>query len=210
MTAGPRDSFVVGVAEQLHSISHQYYGRHALDDKRKRFVPLQRLKNFWKDDRQIESVLNSYAIYMGSFSLRPEIIRDRFIRLFSLLVAIERVHCIEQFSSHGLEDARFPLEKFPQEWKTTRPNKELYSMISAEQWVFFPVIFESGELYSQAIPPQRILPIEYEEIIRQGTGVSLFRASLEGSSTFANPANNGKVSTRTLGRRSAGAGSAPT
>lgn len=189
------DAWYLGhIVEKLNNLRHQFNGRHALDDNNKQpFIPLRQLQLFW-DDQKIQKVINICARFRGSTVIRRDVIKDRFLRLYSLLVFIGEAHQIGEFMKHELEDGVFPLETFPPQWPDIPMNEQLFTLILVHQWAFFPVTFERTHLYNQVLSPRRILPIEHEEVIRPGTEVTLFRASLEGSSTFATPERDGKVS----------------
>ncbi|KAH6662626.1 hypothetical protein F5X68DRAFT_161634 [Plectosphaerella plurivora] len=175
------------LSEGLHNLSHKYTGRNALGSNSEHFIPLRELQRFW-DDKTIQHVIGFSADYKGSIVLRANAIKTQFLRIYSLLVFLERPEKIELFTSWDLNDEVFPLEKFPAQWAETPPNKDLFTLIYEYQWAYFPVIFEEDRLYSQVLPERMILPILHEEIIREGTDdVVLFRTSLEGSSTFAKP-----------------------
>jgi hypothetical protein len=128
----------------------------------KDYVPLCVLQQYWTPQkiRDVQNACRPPAVF------DVDSIRNKFLRVLSLLVLLEKVAYFEEFSSNRLSDNHFPLNKYPIEWPPdSHAHHRLYETIEKRQWMFFPLIFDSDLLLNQNLPIDRILPITKERQI---------------------------------------------
>ncbi|KAF5012024.1 hypothetical protein FDECE_1883 [Fusarium decemcellulare] len=127
------------------------------------------LERFW-EDRSVAAVLRQHQV-----ALPHTIVIESFLRIFSLLVYIDRVNRLDEFVERNLGDTAFPLEEPPQGWPDTPVHRELFKKIDKWQWIFFPVVFGQRKLYNQILGPRHILPIRIKDLMKPGDTVQVHK-----------------------------------
>ncbi|KAF7552103.1 hypothetical protein G7Z17_g4547 [Cylindrodendrum hubeiense] len=118
------------------------------------------LERYWQP-ANVEGIFNSQnPIVYQSFN---QIIKGGFIRVFSILAFIGQPQEIGRFTRYNLDDQHLPLTTRPGMWLENPPNDRLYEDFYKYQWRFCPLEFGNGFIHKREIPPQMILPIQYEE-----------------------------------------------
>lgn len=153
----PTDAFVDFVRRK----KAEYKGRDGRG-KEQNYVPHTELYTYWTDAR-IREACQSYS---EGITTRHNLIRSRFLRVFSTLVYIGKLSYIPAFQQNGLCDQRFPDTTLPGSWIHSPCHGSMFDDFKEHQWIFFPVILNRDSLENTSLPPERILPLSIEETIR--------------------------------------------
>lgn len=116
------------------------------------WVPYSSLREYWGPVR-LEEVL-CHLIPAPPIS----IVRDRYLRVFTILVLLNKVEYISQFTSHGLTDDYWPQSQAY--WRWTPTFEPFFDAFLSKQWTFFPLDFHRHNLIDRHIPCDRILPFQ--------------------------------------------------
>lgn len=135
------------------------------------YITYKQLQDFWRGHR-IRNVLEKHPKCDG---VSATVIKDGYLRVFSLLVWCGKVNMLKKFTSIELNDNRFPLRQIPESFAANRNLKALYKSIEPHQWIFFPLIIHPIRLSSTVEPMERILPIISEEKISSGEESTVFK-----------------------------------
>ncbi|KAF4981161.1 hypothetical protein FZEAL_2995 [Fusarium zealandicum] len=126
------------------------------------YVPHSSLKEYWTEKR-IQEILDSCNPFIPASASQ---ILTKFLRIFSLLVYLDRPGDISLFTRKNIDDSQLPLADLPTSW----PH-ELITKISESQWRFCPLEFTSDHIHKRELPAQQVLPITYETPLRvEGQG----------------------------------------
>lgn len=120
--------------------------------KRVPWVPLEKLCVYWDGERVAEVL--SHIIPAPPMKA----IREQYLRVFTILVLLNKVNFINEFTSHGLNDEYWPRSGVYSGWPPT--FSEFFEDFQAMQWKFFPLEFNRHNLIDRRIPADRILPFE--------------------------------------------------
>lgn len=125
-------------------------------------MPHNELFRYWT----IARIRDACESYSEGIDTRPDLIRNRYLRVFSTLVYVGHLAYIPAFQQNELWDQRFPNTTLPGPWAPVPSYRSMFDAFKDHQWMFFPVILDRDSLDSSWLPPERILPIHIEEIIR--------------------------------------------
>lgn len=121
------------------------------------FVPYSELYDYW-DPASISEVLKH-----TSNPAFVETIREKYLRVFSTLVLIDKVDYLTWFTAYNLKDDAGPwIEPYPR-WPLDAVA--FFKAYESTQWMFFPFEFRPDELIDRHLHSSCILPIEYQEHI---------------------------------------------
>lgn len=167
--------------EQLEHLKLQFHGRDGTGSEISHYIPHDSLEAFW-EAHSIDAILRAYSVDKSQ-----HVIFHHFLRIFSLLVYIDKVDRLGWLVEHGAKDATFPLETYPPTWPNTPPCTKLFEDITESQWIFFPVTFGQNELYNQVFSPRHIFPIYKEELMQSGDTVKLHKIETNPSCAGCDP-----------------------
>lgn len=147
--------------------------------KKASFVPFHALKAYWSPDR--------LEVVLSLLSPAPSIkaVRDRYLRVFTILVLLDEIELLESFTSYGLEDTHWPrVEPFPQ-WPATTEFAQFFDEFKHHQWKYFPLDLDEDELIDRKLSPNHILPFEsvralQPHILRSSDAASTFLVTVRG------------------------------
>lgn len=160
--SAPTDLF----AEFVRHKRREYKGRNGYGMEQG-YVPHNELFRYWTIAR-IQDACQSYS---EGIATRHDLIRNRFLRVFSTLVYIGKLSYIPAFQQHGLCDQRFPDTTLPGSWIQLPSYGSMFNDFKAYQWIFFPVILNRDMLENTSLPPERILPLCIEDTIRSQSNI---------------------------------------
>jgi hypothetical protein len=113
------------------------------------FVPFSSLQLYWAPPR-LNEVLHQHSI-----SIDPQIVYDRYLRIFSILFHVDKLDClVESFIDRSLDDAKFPMGQNPLKPR----SNDLWEVFDDWQWTFFPLELKPDALRGSTIPRRCILP----------------------------------------------------
>jgi hypothetical protein len=153
--------FVVKAQVHGHSLTHGHEGPY----QPKPYVPLTKLREYWTP-RRISEVLSRTV----NLPLNPQVIKDRYLRVFSTLMYINEVVWLQEFTETCLDDQTFPSDPIPSRWQAHPPvvYKEFWEKFSDTQWMFFPCTFDPNQLLNSRIPTRCILPLDKVTLLVRG------------------------------------------
>ncbi|KAH9908450.1 hypothetical protein F4778DRAFT_768378 [Xylariomycetidae sp. FL2044] len=152
-------------ADRIKEEKAKFKGRD-ISENEKPYIPRSVLESYWTP-KNIAGVLQAFS---PPLSFDVGIIRKRYLQTFSTLVYAqpEDVRFFEEFLKHSLDDKRLPLSHQPLEWPDDPLHRGLFSRFFPEQWMFFPLGFDSDQLSNRKLANEYVLPIHKPETIRQG------------------------------------------
>ncbi|KAF4979136.1 hypothetical protein FZEAL_4626 [Fusarium zealandicum] len=171
-----QSSPVSQAAGQLLDMMLSYRGRNGTDNVRPNYLPKQKLEEFWLLSK-IRDVLLSIMV-----DLDPAIVREKFIRGFSLLVAVQGLSHLHLFIGGPADffwDEDFPLHHIPHWWPDDPNSHKLFDVIHEHQWKFFPFFLDHGRLHNQVLDSAYILPIGEEETIHESDQHTISKIRVE-------------------------------
>jgi len=134
------------------------------------FVASVDLAAYWSR-QNIESVVHGLG---QPIRVPVDVIEARYLRVFSLLVYVERASLLEEFACRNLSDGLFPLCRFPPTWPDDSPlHRDLYELIREHQWMFFPLVINQGSMCNRKLRTRHILPIVEREVIKDSPAVTI-------------------------------------
>ncbi|KAJ0124541.1 hypothetical protein J7T55_005879 [Diaporthe amygdali] len=159
--AGPTDAFL----EFIERKRSEYKGRNGYG-KEQHYLPRSELFTYWTIAR-IRDVCESYSEDM---SIRCELIKHRYLCVFSTLVYIGQLSFLPAFKRFDLTDNKFPVNTVPGVLEKSEPYIAMFNSFQKNHWMFFPVVLDRDSLDDTLLPPERILPLCFEETIRPRAG----------------------------------------
>lgn len=155
---------------RLGELKKQYIGRNGVDgDTPKEFIPRSVLERELTPQK-IDAILtagNQAPLQQAT------VIAEHFLRVFALLVYIDKVAHLDDFIENNLRDHSFPLDETRPALPDNYVSRKLLKAVYESQWIFFPVTFDQTGLYHQTISPHHILPISHETVIKKGNAVTV-------------------------------------
>lgn len=125
------------------------------DNREVPFVAHQKLEEYWESGDRIKAVL-------CHLDRAPPVrtIFAKYLRVFTILVVLNKIEYITAFTSYGLTDDYWPQHYSFPGWPDTSEYRDLFENFHRTQWTYFPLEFDRHGLINQIIPRQRILPIQ--------------------------------------------------
>ncbi|KAI3394706.1 hypothetical protein diail_2291 [Diaporthe ilicicola] len=154
----PTDAFLEFVQQKRQN----YKGKNGHGEVQY-YLPLSELLTYWTIPR-IRAACESYS---ERIIVKHNVIRDRFLRVFSTLVYIGSLSYLPAFQRRDLSDQRFPDTTLPGFWESSPAHMSMFENFRNHQWMFFPVIIDRDSLDDRLLPPEQILPLWSEEVIRE-------------------------------------------
>ncbi|KAF4454846.1 serine/threonine protein kinase [Fusarium austroafricanum] len=148
---------------QLEADFRQWVGSHARPGingfgKEDKYVSGAQLEHYWRSPGNFSDILRTInpPIFV-SF----DTIREKFLRVFSILVFISQTATITLFLEEGMNDDKLPLEErnLPLEWP------RCFGAAMKDQWQFSPWEFIKHGSDSRRLLPNQILPVRYKEVL---------------------------------------------
>ncbi|KAH8894516.1 hypothetical protein GQ53DRAFT_857922 [Thozetella sp. PMI_491] len=138
------------------------------------YIPHVALQTYWKKTR-IEEVSKAYRPLVP---VKVDAVTDLFLRIFSILVYIDRVQYIPTFFKHQISDAQLPITSIPEPLEAP-VYKEVLSGIREHQWLFHPLVLNYALLTDISLEPQHILPFLDEEEITVGDAAHVHKIRVD-------------------------------
>lgn len=155
--SAPTDAFV----EFVQKKKHKYKGRNGHGEEQ-HYLPRSELFAYW-DISRIRSACESYS---EDITIRPSLVREHYLCIFSTLVYIGQLSFLPAFKRFDLTDERFPDNTPPGVWENSPFYIPMFNIFQRNQWMFFPLKLDRDRLDDTSLPPERILPLCFEETIR--------------------------------------------
>lgn len=116
------------------------------------WVPYDKLEEYWEKSR-VEEVLSSLSPVIPSRT-----IRSKYLRVFTILVLLNKIRYLPRFLSHALTDECWPRVKRFEGWAEAVGDDDFFQDFKRKQWTFFPLEFCRHELVDRIVPLERVLP----------------------------------------------------
>ncbi|KAF2466682.1 kinase-like protein [Lindgomyces ingoldianus] len=149
-----------------------------------RYVPYGDLKHYWSSER-INSVLQSCTLPTSMV----DDIYQRFLRIFSILVFIDRPQYLKVFRRRGINDENLP---FSGHWPYRTNEGDDFQLalrdIYQNQWTFCPIEFGQKIMYKRKLETCQILPFVREQNLGAGGFAECYKVRIHSShSIFQEP-----------------------
>ncbi|OTA62684.1 kinase-like protein [Hypoxylon sp. EC38] len=131
------------------------------------FVSPCDLTTHWSHKR-IKELLKDYRVVGATV----DTILCAYIRVFSILVFIDRLDYLPEFMEYGLNDCSLPLTQRPFGWPENRQLDQVFEYFQEFQWKFCPFEVSRHSLVGQRLDTRHILPINSKKVIRKLRGES--------------------------------------
>ncbi|KAI2476234.1 SPS1 Serine-threonine protein kinase [Pyrenophora tritici-repentis] len=135
------------------------------------FISIHQLKRYLDKER-----LRKLLFYVQRTSHNQEVIQDKYIVVFAILLKIGKGAYISHFTSHdSLADDRLPFEH-PNGWfgESTSFFEEFYKA----QWPFCAKRLERGRFTDKCVPEEMVIPFKRMEVLKQGPNSTVFRVEV--------------------------------
>ncbi|KAI1577344.1 SPS1 Serine threonine protein kinase [Pyrenophora tritici-repentis] len=135
------------------------------------FISIHQLKRYLDKER-----LRKLLCYVQRTSHNQEVIQDKYIVVFAILLKIGKGAYISHFTSHdSLADDRLPFEH-PNGWfgESTSFFEEFYKA----QWPFCAKRLERGRFTDKCVPEEMVIPFKRMEVLKQGPNSTVFRVEV--------------------------------
>lgn len=163
---------ILDFTQKVQEWEKDYQGQDGRGEQ-KPFVPYSVLQSYWKRKNKVDEVRKAYH---PSITASVDAIMKRNLRLFSLLVYLDRVQHLHSFTAHNINDEQFPLPARHIPAKLDAPAfEELIQRIREHQWRFFPLVLDYARLSDLHLEPDHILPFHGVEEIAGGDAVTVFK-----------------------------------
>jgi len=156
----------------IEGLNGKYSGRSGTGD-RKPYVPEFELRKYWTKSRVYE-ICKSHAPHL---TIKFEVVSERCLRLFSVLVYLDRVVYFDPLLERGISDAKLPLADadVPQTLRAAPAFKDVLDGLLEYQWMFCPLVIDYAQLTNLQLQPSHILPFHDEEKIADGDAAHIYR-----------------------------------
>jgi len=149
-----------------------------------RYVPYGDLRRYWTSER-IASVLQPCTVP----SLMADDIYQRFLRIFSILVFIDRPKYLGVFQKRAINDEYLPIsEHWP--YKTDEGNdfQRVLNDFYQNQWTFCPIEIGQKIMFKRKLDISQILPFVHEQNLREqnlGAGGQCYKVRIHSSHSIS-------------------------
>lgn len=152
-----RNEPILGIGHPMEDFQLYVESRQETNYEGKNYMPLSALQKYWTTAR-IHKVLNVNRLWY-----QPEVIRAKYLRVFSTLVYANTSTSIREFEAADFSDKSLPLVYRPP-WIS---SDDLFTRFDHFQWKFCPLEFKLGD-FDRSIPPDAILPFQCKEDLTAG------------------------------------------
>ncbi|ETS80187.1 hypothetical protein PFICI_07716 [Pestalotiopsis fici W106-1] len=136
------------------------------------YVPYDALVAFWTPQR-ISEVVDAYNLQTPR-----QIIKDKYLRIFSILVYGNCVQYFPDLVSRLIYDGHLPLSHRPATWPDADPFQDMLDSFLSNQWRFCPLIFKPSRLNGHELHSQQIFPLLQKTCL---AGSNVFRVEVDAS-----------------------------
>lgn len=139
-----------------------------------RYLPDPDREEFFRNERRLKQLLEDVLQTDQRYSVRVDALRKDYTRVFSTLLSIERGGAIVHFMSKpGLSDSHFPFKTghlFP----SRISDETFFDDFYKKQWMFCAPKLTRDRPDWFEWEPERILPVNYRELGKGGSGAKIF------------------------------------
>ncbi|KAM7185597.1 Protein kinase-like domain containing protein [Naviculisporaceae sp. PSN 640] len=174
----PAVDFAIRV-EQLRKL---YTGRNG-NDESVSYVPHDELRAYWTDVK-VRELSQAYTPHL---TIKYELVSQRCLRLFSVLVYTNRVQYFDAVQAK-VSDEQLPLaeDNLPQPLKSP-VFKDVLEDICQHQWIFCPLVLDYARLTDVELQVDHILPFHHVEKITEGDAAHIFKVKIHKSCNRLHP-----------------------
>ncbi|KAK0622341.1 hypothetical protein B0T14DRAFT_426565, partial [Immersiella caudata] len=167
---------VFGFTDHVEELKQKYSGRDGAGNRRP-YIPENELKRYWTKSR-VHDVCKSHAPHL---TIKWEVVNQRCLRLFSILVYLDRAQYFEPLLERGISDAKLPLtdSDVPQALRTPAFEDVLDSLLK-HQWTFCPLVLDYALLTNLHLHSSHILPFREEQQLADGDAAHIHRILVSG------------------------------
>jgi len=158
----------------IDKLQREYYGQDGNGD-RKAYIPVTELARYW-DRKKVQAICKAFSPEPLSISL--DAVNPPRLRLFSILVYIDKVDHFMSFLEHNISDIYLPLINVPQLFQSP-VYQEVINGLREHQWLFCPLVLEYAHLANVNLDARHILPFHYEEEIKKGDSAYVYRIKVD-------------------------------
>jgi hypothetical protein len=168
---------VFDFTDHVEELKQKYSGRDGAGNQRP-YIPENELKRYWTKSR-VHDVCKSHAPHL---TIKWEVVNQRCLRLFSILVYLDRAQYFEQLLERGLSDAKLPLtdSDVPQALRAPAFEDVLGSLLK-HQWMFCPLVLDYALLTNLHLSTSHILPFREQELLADGDAAHIHCILVDGA-----------------------------
>lgn len=150
------------------------------------FIPYKRVQAYFTESRRIHALLIALLPEKDVGQLpSTDTIKERYLRVFSILILINRGRFINHFVHHDiLDDQHLPLESPSHSWPNST-EAGFFESFYQKQWLFYPAVFERH--MDRHLDENRTLPIVEKESLGEGVSAIAQRVVIEEGSNRLTP-----------------------
>lgn len=140
---------------QTHAKSSLVVGKYGA------FVPFSALRKFYSKHYRIPNLLKAFQ----SSPVNQQAIFDSYLRVFTILVLIQKAAHIRHFLELDLGDQYLPFQT-SDDWPLE--CKGFFALFWEKQWTFCPLDFRRLKLNNRKLHERHVLPITSKRILKEG------------------------------------------
>lgn len=164
---------VLDFTTRIEELKKYYLGRDG-NGNRRHYVPEKELVGYWTKPK-VREISQAYTPHL---TIKFDLVNKRCLRLFSILVYIDRVQYFETLQSKIL-DAQLPIveDNLPQTLRLPA-YREVLSDLFKHQWLFCPLVLDYAILTDLHLEVDHILPFCDEQKLKDGDAAHIFKITV--------------------------------
>ncbi|KAK3331440.1 hypothetical protein B0H66DRAFT_467908, partial [Apodospora peruviana] len=162
---------ILDFTTHVNELTHKYIGRDG-NEEHKPYIPESALASYWTKLR-VNEVCKAHTPHL---TIKFDVVKKRCLRLFSILVYIDKVQYFEDFLEQKIWDGQLPIvpNNLPQTLKAPA-YKDVLAELLQHQWLFCPLVLDYAMLTNLRLEPEHILPFYDVEKIKDGDATQVFK-----------------------------------
>jgi len=165
---------VLDFTKRIDELKKSYSGRDG-NGNRKHYVPESELDRYWTKPK-VNEISQAYTPHL---TIKFDLVKKRCLKLFSILVYVDRVKYFDDLQSLKISDAQLPVveDNLPQALRSPAYD-EVLQVLYKHQWLFCPLALDYALLTDLHLETDHILPFHDEEKIKDGDAAQIFKVKV--------------------------------
>ena len=127
----------------------------------------------------VENLLNAlFGNHRSRDYLGPRQIKEKYCKIFCLLISIGKGPFITQFVEHGIDDRYLPLQTQPPDFPSSASDSQFFSAFYQNQWQFCVPELNGDTFNRRFIAKEYILPIRRIGELGEGGSATAFKVEV--------------------------------
>ena len=158
----PNPQPVVDFTEYINERKGKYTGRDGHGEERS-FVPEEELTRYWTKGK-VNEICKAHNPHL---TIKFDVVSKLCLRLFSILVYIDKVQYFDVLTRHKISDAQLPLAEVPPVLNYPAYEDVVRDFLK-HQWLFCPLVLNEALFTNLHLHSDHILPFCIETSIKDG------------------------------------------